>query len=60
MVDEGSGAEIFRTQTNKKSLRLCKAAYQTSGWQGMLLEQVRGFEEQNRYKTGLPGRGFVR
>jgi len=47
-------ARNFPASQNKQEVtQAYQAAYQTSGWQGMLLEQIRKFENQTE-KTNTP------
>ncbi len=34
-------------KADEETIQLFKTAYQTSGWRGILLEEVRGFEDSN-------------
>jgi DNA-binding winged helix-turn-helix (wHTH) protein/tetratricopeptide (TPR) repeat protein len=53
---QGNHAEAFEwfmksrisPKGNEETLQVFKTAYQTSGWQGVLREQIKGFDESNQ------------
>jgi serine/threonine-protein kinase len=47
-------ARNFPDPDQQKITQALQAAYQTSGWQGMLLEQIRGFEDSKTDKRIIP------
>ena len=47
-------ARNLRDPDEQKITQALQAAYQTSGWQGMLLEQIRGFEDSKTEGTRIP------
>jgi hypothetical protein len=48
-------ARNFSGPDAQKNTQAVQAAYQTSGWQGLLLEQVRGLEEKTDRRPDFQG-----